>query len=631
MDIFGNQENSIGHLKSDISEYEHPVEIEARDILEEKGERPRFQFFYVVIVLASLILVGRLLDLQITRGAEFQTLAEGNRIRSRMIESPRGLIYDREGKPLVKNTGRYNLELVPADLPRGQEEREKIYAVLQEIGLNTEGVKGGISQAGLYSMEPLVLKENLTYDEAILLKIKLQSFSGVGVVSRPIRVYENILGLSHILGYVGKVSQDDLKNHSNYNLTDKIGKSGLELVYDEYLKGTDGQEQVEVDSSGQIQRVLRTLEYTAGNDLYLTLDLGLQDKLAGELARMVSERKTYKAVAMAMNPQNGEILAMVSLPSYDNNIFSQELSQDKYNDLVNDKNNPLLNRSVAGEYPSGSTIKPFIAAAGLQEGTISENTTINDPGEIRIGEWVFPDWKNHGLVDVKKAIAESCNDFFYAVGGGWDKIKGLGANKIKDYLGYFGFGQKTGVDLDGERAGFLPDPNWKKKVKKESWYIGDTYHLAIGQGDLLVTPIQLLVALSAIANGGEVLKPHFIHSVTNQEGTAIKTIDKEIIKKDFIGGNNLEIIREGMRQTVTSGSARQLADLVDKNGVPVAAAGKTGTAQFGDEGKTHAWFVSFAPYNNPQIALTVLVEGGGEGYDTAAPVAKEALRYWFNR
>lgn len=621
--IFSN----LGTLHSSNNQYEYLPETEEGEALEYDEVKPNFLFLHFLVYFIALLLIFRLLDLQITKGSENQYLAEGNRIRSRDISAPRGNIYDRNMDILAKNMATFSLEIYPADLPKNKEQRQKIYAQIEENSqISQEEIKKLIEKKGLYSLESIVLKDNLAREEALLAQVKYQDLSGVIINAKPVRQYQSVPGLSHILGYIGKISLQELKNNPNYKLTDNFGKSGLELIYENKLKGQDGQEQVEVDSLGKIQRTLASRQPQPGNNLILTLDFDLQKKIAEVLSQMSSSLGNKPATAVALNPQNGQILALVNTPSYDNNIFSGQDIAKQYEKVISDKSNPFLNRAISGLYPSGSTIKPVIAAAGLEEGIITEKTTINDPGEIHIGEWVFPDWKNHGLTDVKKAIAESCNTFFYAVGGGWDKIKGLGINKLAEYLQKFAFGQTTGIDLPAEAKGLVPTPQWKKKNKKEAWYIGDTYHLSIGQGDLLVTPLQLANAIAVIANGGKLLVPQLFLQETDQNNKILKEFQEKVISQDFISTKNLQIVRQGMRQTVESGSARQLNDL------PVTVAGKTGTAQSENNlQKTHAWFVSFAPYDNPQIVLVVLIEEGGAGNETALPVAKEILQYYFSR
>jgi len=357
----------------------------------------------------------------------------------------------------------------------------------------------------------------------------------------------------------------------------------------------------------------------------LSVDLDLQKFITDDLQKALDELGIQQGVVVAANPKTGEILSMVSLPAFDNNLFVTSGNNEQITKIMSDQNKPLINRATSGVYPFGSTIKPFIASAGLQEKIITTSTTIQDPGEIRVGQWVFPDWKVHGTVDVYKAIAESCNVFFYSVGGGWQNIKGLGIDKIKQYLTYFGFGSKTGIDIPSDAEGLVPSPDWKKKVKNESWYIGDTYHVSIGQGDVLVTPLQLLNGVSAIANGGSLLKPHFVWKILDKDGKVLQEFQREVVRENFVSKENIEVVREGMHQATTEGSARQLGNL------PVAVAAKTGTAQFGNEGKTHAWITAFAPFEDPQIAIVVLVEGGGEGNSTAQPIAKDILQYYFSR
>jgi len=613
----------IGTVKSLSEEYEHPSESDKKDVLEEEIERPSFFIYYFIGIVIILVFAFKLLNLQVAQGAKFQYLAEGNRIRSKDIPAPRGIIYDKKGKVISKNVASFNLEIVPADLPQEKEERQNVYQKLNEISQIPAGdTEAKIEHDGLFSVEPIVLKENLPRDEALGLIAKYSDTPGVEVAARPNREYDSTSSLGHFLGYIGKISAEELEKHPDYKMTSWIGKSGLELNYEEVLKGEVGKEQIEVDSRGRIQRSLASVEPKPGNNIHLGIDLEFEKAIAEALEEKIKEKSVTSGVVVAIDPRDGTVLGMVSAPYYDNNLFAKA-NPEEYKKLIDDPNKPLVNRAVSGIYPSGSTIKPFIASAGLQEKIISENTTINDPGEIKVGEWVFPDWKAHGSVAVRKAIAESCDVFFYSVGGGWDKIKGLGADKMKEYLDDFGFGKKTGIDIPGEVEGLIPTPDWKKKVKKEAWYLGDNYHLAIGQGDFLTTPIQLANATAAVANGGELLKPHLVTKETDSKGNTTKEISKDVVKSDFIDSYNNLVVREGMRQTITSGSARSLNDL------PFTVAGKTGTAQFDNTERLHAWFTAFAPYENPEIALVVLVEAGGEGSDTAVPVARKILEWFF--
>ncbi len=625
MNIFEDFQN-LGKVGSDFEEYQHPLKQDGEFLDGEEKKRNFWPLFLIFFVIFGAILF-KLVHLQITHGGTWQLLAEGNRIRSRDIKASRGQILDKNGKLLASNQPSYQLEIYPADLPRQKEERESIYAKIAPIlGIDQKELVGKIEGENFFQKESIVLEENIERDKAMLYEMKLANLSGVNVAKLPIRKYEDIPSASHFLGYVGKVASEELKQNSELKMNDSVGKSGIEKVYDDYLRGEDGKNQVEVDSKGRLQRTLATINPIPGDSLYLYLDIDLQNKMTQILEEALKQQDKKAGVALAIDPQNGGILGMVSYPYYDNNLITSGIKKDEYDKLVNDPMYPLFNRAISGVYPSGSTIKPVIAAAGLQEGVINDKTTVNDDkGEIRIGEWVFPDWKAHGLVNVYKAIAQSCNVFFYSVGGGWGPIRGLGAEKLDQYLEKFGFGKKTGIDLDAEALGLVPTPQWKEKVKKEAWYQGDSYHLAIGQGDFLVTPLQLLNSVVTIANGGELLKPQIVKEIRDPQGNIVKQFSKEIVSQNLVDKSNIEIVREAMRQTVTSGSGRILSDL------PVTSGAKTGTAQFGSEDKTHAWFVSFAPYDNPSIAVLVLVEEGGEGNIAAAPIANDILKYYFNR
>lgn len=585
--------------------------------------------FYATILLVFLGLTAQLLNLQITHGSFNLLLAESNRVRDRESLAPRGIIYDQKGKALVVNDVAFVLQLFPVDLPRESGEREKFYANLSTITqIPIQELKDKVKEKGM-SADPAVLKENIDRDTALLLETKIINLPGVVMAKQPIRHYIETAGLAPVIGYVGKLTDEEFKNNRDPSLkmNHDIGKSGLEKVYQNDLKGTNGTNKIEVDSQGRAQRILTDVAPEPGNNLILGLDADLETKMSESLSLAIRWAGVSAGAAVAINPQNGEVLGLVSWPTYDNNLFSQGTSNDEYQKSLNNPAQPMFNRAISGAYPSGSTIKPMVASAGLQEGVITENTTINDTGQITVGNYVYPDWKAHGLVDVRKALAVSANVFFYAVGGGWDKIRGLGPDKLNYYLQKFGLGAKTGIDLSGEVEGLVPSPEWKEKTKKEMWYLGDTYHMAIGQGDVLTTPLQMVVSTAAIANNGELLRPHLVRKITDKEGNTIKEFSKEIVRSDFIDNSNLAIVRSGMRDCVTQsyGSCRTLSSL------PVAVAAKTGTAQFGNEGKTHGWMVAFAPYENPTIAIAVIIEGGGEGFSTAEPVVQNIFNWYFSQ
>ena len=603
------------------------ADAEAPAIEGARNYRP-FIFLAFLALVFSIIIITRLALLQLSQGEINLTLAEGNRIRETVIRAPRGIIYDQNKTKLVQNIPNYEITIIPNDLPKDENEKNSLLAELSAVlKMAPEEINEKLLKQEKDYTQPLLIKENITKDESLIISTK--TLQGVTLSVNPTREYLDNGLLAHVFGYVGRINEEELKaNKSFYSLTDYIGKTGLEKSYESILRGKDGGKQYEVDSTGKVIKFLGQEEPVLGRSIILGIDFELEKKLAEEMQKQMEKVKATKATAIAMNPNSGEILAYIDLPTYDNNLFSRGISKADYENLLNNPDNPLLPQGIAGEYPSGSSIKPFIAAAALQEGIINESSTINSTGGITVGGLDFPDWKagGHGITNVVKAIAESVNTFFYALGGGYSNIIGLGSERMKHYLELFGFGQELGLDITGESTGILPDPVWKEKVKNEPWYLGDSYHMAIGQGDVLVTPLQIVNATSAIANGGKLMKPHFVREIVDENDNSVEIKKPEIIRENFISLTNIEIIRRGMRETIRSGSARSLESL------SVAIAGKTGTAQFGPNNeKSHGWFTSFAPYDNPTIAMTILVEGSGGGDITAVPIAKEVYQWYFSR
>lgn len=627
MSIFGNN-NPISRLADKPVEYEHKL-ADIGDKFEATVVNKHLDIFLSFVILVFAILVGKLFLLQAVQGSAHLSLAEGNRIRVRLIPAPRGIIYDRNGKPLVANVARYDLAIIPADLSKNKDDRQREYLFISEkLNIPTADLSKSIEKDGLYSINPVSVVENIPPEEAFYYQVAFQDLPGVEVISQPIRKYDSSQGLSQVMGYIGKISIDELNNNQNYRISDWIGKSGVEKTYEGDLKGISGQEQVEIDARGRLQRVIANIPPVQGNNLYLNIDYDVQKAGYNGLLDAARKYGNGKGAAIALNPKDGSVYSLISLPDYDNNIF---ISGDKNSigDLFNNKDQPLLDRVISGEYPSGSTIKPVYATAALQENIISPALAVDTPPEIRIGDFVFPDWKDHGKTDIKTAIAESNNIFFYALGGGWDKIKGLGIKKMEEWLLKFGFYAKTNIDLPSEVKGFVPNPSWKKEKRKEPWYIGDTYHLAIGQGDLSVTTIQLATAMSVIVNGGNLVTPHLGNKVIDVDNKEIKKITRVLKSENIASRNNLTTVKEGMMQTVESGSAQNMKDLTGQSGQKISSGGKTGTAQSNNKDKTHAWYVGFAPADDPQILVVVLVEEGGEGHTSAVPVAKEMLRVFF--
>ena len=444
------------HLDEDV--------YEELDTPEEILEKPNVSFrsLYILVAIIFAILVYQLMNLQISKGSLHRLLAEGNRIKTREIKAPRGMILDRNNQELLTNTASFALQVYPLDLPRGEEERLQFFDKLSSVSqISVSEIKSRIMENGIMRADPVVLKDNIDRDTALILETKIINLPGINIAKNPIRNYADILGLSPIIGYVGKVTEEDLKNNQNLRSSDEIGKEGIEKTYNYYLTGKNGINEVEVDSRGKAQRQLAIVAPEPGATINLTIDAKLEERLTATLANEIQIAGVSAGAAVAIKPKTGEVLAISSWPTFDNNAFIKGMTSDEYQKLIQDELKPMFNRAVSGTYPSGSVIKPIVAVAGLEEGVIAANTTIDDPGEIKVGSWSYPDWKVHGLVDVRKAIAVSCNVYFYAIGGGWDKIKGLGVAKLEFWLEKFGFGKKTGIDLSNEAEGLVPNPDWK--------------------------------------------------------------------------------------------------------------------------------------------------------------------------
>jgi len=596
-------------------------------------KKKNFIIFFSLVLIFFSVLLAKAGWLEIAKGAFYKAQADRNSIRTVPIFAPRGIIYDSRGKQLVYNVPSFDLIATPADLPKAADQRGKIFKRLSEIlGKPIQEIEDVIKNANSFPFDPVILAENIDRDKVLILESEMQNLSGISLENNLRREYALSQYFSHILGYVGRMDEQDTKNHPDYFTTETIGKNGLEFQYQDILRTSPGKKEMEVDALGRVQKTVTSSESTNAKGLVLSIDADLQQHLFDSLQNYLQKLHVSKASAVAIDPRNGQVLALVSLPSFDNNLFSKGISAEDYKKIFGNPDQPLFNRAISGQYPPGSTIKPFLGAAGLEEKVVSPKTVINDTGPLTLPNqynpsiiYNFPDWKTHGQVNIYSAIAESCDIYFYYLGGGYGDFKGLGLSRLEKYLKLFGFGHETGIDLPNEESGFVPDANWKKATKGEDWFTGDTYHLSIGQGDLIVTPLQLAVLTAAIANGGTIWQPKVVDKIIDSEKNIISAVKPEGRKIDFISPANLEIIRQAMRQTVTAGTAQSLKTL------PVEAAGKTGTAQIGTSNTTNSLFTSFAPFQNPEIALAIMVEGGGEGNSTAAPVAKDVLGWYFNR
>lgn len=612
-------------------------------ISEQKMEVPFnqnvFKFFYAIFILFISTLFLKTFSMQIIHGGEFFSLARNNIIKKYPLRAERGVIYDRNLNQLVFNIQSFDLlydrDFFYKDEPKGKDLEE----VSKIIKKDAKDLEKEIKDS---KIEEVLIAQNLDQDTLVSLEANIKNFSGFRIEKNTIRNYTVIPNFSNIVGYTGKINQDELKISEDYSVNDYIGRTGLEKYYEKVLRGKSGIAQAEKDAFGNKKREEIVSQPRPGKNLVLYADAELQKKAEEALKKSIKNVGSKKGAVVAIDPRNGGILALISIPAFDNNFFSKKLSQKELNDIYNDPLNPLFNRAVSGiGYPSGSVIKPLIGVGALEEGTITPKTKINDlTGGISIPDRWDPairhyfynfEKKSFGVTDIYKALANSVNVFFYAVGGGYGDIKGLGPTKIKQWLENFGWGKPTGIDLAEEGSGFLPDPDWKKETLGEIWFDGDTYHLSIGQGYLTVTPLQAASAFAAIANGGILYQPQIVKEIIDKPVdlkenllSASQKIEPKILNQDFAAEKNFKVVREGMREAVLYGSAAGWL-----NSLPVAAAAKTGTAQTGKDGYNHSWVSVFAPYDDPKIVLTVLVEDVKEGQVAALPVAKEILEWYF--
>jgi penicillin-binding protein 2 len=582
-----------------------------------RSRRMALGFSFVLIVLTALL--AKAAWMQLVLASSYQALADENRFRVDVIPGRRGIIRDRTGLVLAENIPSFDVRMRWLDLPGDEAARDALIAAVGRTAtVDPSSIRETLQEEAPVD-EWIDIAKDVGYEQAVDLAVALPDMPGVALIVGTKRRYPESAAtpsLSHLLGYVGAISPEEYADRrmDGYRHTDDIGKTGLERSYESRLRGETGLRRIEVDALGRPRAVVDEREPVDGEELVLTVDAVLQKQVEEAVRSGLTRAKAGRGSAVVMNVEDGSLLAAVSWPAYDNNIFTGRVSSTLYQALIEDPDHPLFPRAWAGQFPSGSTIKPLIAAAALQEDIVKANTLIPSTGGIRVGPWFFPDWApgGHGMTNVRRAIAWSINSFFYYVGAGYESFRGLGIDRLVAWMSGFGLGRKTGLDLPGEVAGLVPDEEWKVMTKGERWYIGDTYNLSIGQGDLLVTPLQMTVVTAMIANGGNKVIPHVV-----QDGAWTDT-DRLDVRDDV-----WRTVRLGMRDTVTIGSARTLSSL------PVAVAGKTGTAQWRSDRPNHSWFTGFAPADDPRIAVTVLLEEGDSGSQFAVPVAGEIFRAWY--
>lgn len=567
------------------------------------------QGFYLVFLILIILLFGKTFQLQIVQGEDYLKKSESNRFIVSSVKAERGVIYDQNLNQLVFNKPSFDLFCYKKDLIEEEKERERI---LKEISIiinnDFSELKEKIDKGNSL---PILITENLDYQSLILLEARKNDFPGFKIEKSEIREYKDGSSFAHLIGYLRKTGE----------------KTGLEFSYDEALTEKTGRIKEKRDAQGNLLSEEVDFFPEAGNNLLLWLDSELQKKIQEELLSTMESVSANRSAAVALDAKTGGVLALVSLPSFDNNLFSQGMTDEQWQIINSDPNHPLFNRVISGlGYPTGSVIKPLIGVAALEEEVITANTTLDCPLEICIqNPWLpeeqscYADWKYHGPSNLKRAIAESVNTFFYPVGGGYKSFKGLGATKIKEWLEEFNWGFKTGIDLPKEGQGILPTLDNK-------WLLGDTYHFSIGQGSFSVTPLQVAAAYVAIANGGKIYQPQVVKKIIDTDKNTVREIAPNLLKEIPADSENLEIVRQGMQLAVTSpdGSSYRL------NSLPVSSAAKTGTAQTGEKEHYHNWIAAFAPYEDPQIVLVIVIEDVEEKMAVAIPPTERILNWYFS-
>lgn len=580
-----------------------------------------------------LLILLRMFYLQVLQHEHYQTLAEQNRISIVPIVPNRGLILDRNGVPLAHNYTAFTLEITPSKV-KHLEQTINDLSTLVEIGAkDRKRFKKLLDESR--NFETLPIRTRLNDEEIARFAANRYRFPGVELKARLFRHYPQGEITSHVVGYIGRLNDADLErleeneNLANYRGTNYIGRAGLEQSYESELHGTTGFEEVETDAGGRAVRTLSRTPPTSGNNLTLHLDLKLQQ---------VAEQAfgNFRGALVAIDPKSGGVLAYLSKPGFDTNLFVDGIDTQNWELLNNSLDKPLINRAMHGQYPPGSTIKPFMALAGLELNKRSPSFGINDPGFFALpgSSHRYRDWKagGHGFVDMHKSIVISCDTYYYGL------AVELGIDNIFGFLSHFGFGKKTGIDIEGERTGLLPSQEWKQKRFKQKWFVGDTVSVGIGQGYNLATPLQLAVATATLANQGTQMRPQLVRQIQDAKSGVVTPRAPQTESTLPIKPENLELVRNAMIDVTRPGGTAGRAAA----GAPYAIAGKTGTAQVvaikqgekyvesrvAERHRDHALFIAYAPAENPTIALAILVENGGHGGSTAAPIARAMFDYY---
>lgn len=565
-----------------------------------------------LLALTAVVLFMRLFDLQILRGDDMRKLSEQNRVRVKKIIAPRGTIFDKNGKIMANTRPSYNLYLIQEDIT---DFNQTVDGLAKLLDADREEIIEKIREARDFPPSfPIKIRDDMSMDQVAKVEANRIYMPGVNIQIEPKRNYPFGTMAAHMLGYVSEISPEELKDkkrYKGYAPGDSVGKFGLERAYENYLRGVDGENRVEVDATGREVRVLDTVQPISGNSLYLNVDMDIQ-------AAVETAFEGKKGGCVVTDPKTGGVLVLVSKPSFDPNQLSSGVNREYWKQIATDKLHPLQNRAIQGRFPPGSTFKIVLALQGLEKGLINEATSFGCSGGFPFGNRVFKCWKKggHGRVAVHRGIVESCDVFFYNLG------LRIGVDGIHEMAEAIGLTKITGIDLPGEKAGLVPSTEWKQKTYHDKWYEGETVSVSIGQGAVWLTPIQLMQLAAFVANEGVTFKPQIVNRVVSPKGQIVKTFDPAMITNVKISKKTIALVREAMKGVVNEPSGTAHGSALPS----VLISGKTGTAQSVGEGKggsgDHAWFISYAPSDDAKLSMAILIEHGGHGASAAAPVAK---------
>jgi penicillin-binding protein 2 len=566
-------------------------------------------------VLVIVVLIARAGYLQIYDGEYYAELAEGNRIRIIPAMAPRGTFFDRNGELLVQNRPGFTVSLLPLTAPISDDVIQRLSDLIK---VPVDEIKTKI--AAHSGFDPIRIKADVTPDIVTIIEEQKDTYPGVVIEVQPIRDYMNKQEAAHTYGYVSEINDAELEKMKNqgYKTGDIIGKFGLEKIYDKELRGENGGQQVEVDVAGKPVQIIGRKEPIPGDDLYLTIDKNLQTAAEKAVDDQLKQIHANAAAAVALNPQTGEILAMVSRPAFDPNLFAHGISSKDWNALNNNPYHPMDNKAITGEYPPGSTFKIVTGTAALTEGVVTPDEIIFDSGH----HWIIPKGNSGGEalgpINFRQGMAHSDNVYFYEMGNR------LGIDRLEKYARMFGLGKKTGIDLPYEAEGLVANRKYKEKNFEDGeWYLSETFDAAIGQGFNLVTPLQAAMVMGEIAADGKRYKPHVVSKIIGPDGSVVKDFQPELLSTLDVDPNVIKLVQQGLHDVTVYGTAAS-----SFKGFNVPIAGKTGTAE-NPHGRDHGWFVAYGPFDNPNIVVAVIVEQGGFGAQSAVPIGRKILEAWF--